>query len=211
MFSGMDTSQGSGHILVRMSGSREKIMVRSAQALGAFWSKWNSAFCLFMPSPPLTRPADLFKCSNACRPVQWDVQLAKDQVIYLCACVEVERLSWYICALIDAFSNKWNSALCLFMSFSPPTRAADIFKVFYCMQTCSVGSTLPNDPMWYTSDACVLVGRIPQYRSACTLDAFSKKWNSALCVWEAFEDSKKACMHMFHLFWKCMSTCAAGM
>ena len=22
---------------------------------------------------PLTRPADFFKCSNACRPVQWDV------------------------------------------------------------------------------------------------------------------------------------------
>ena len=39
--------------------------------------------------------------------------LAKDQVIYLCACVEVGRISWYICALFDAFSNKSNSALCL--------------------------------------------------------------------------------------------------
>ena len=27
-----------------------------------------------MPSAPLTRPADFFKCSNACRHVQWDVQ-----------------------------------------------------------------------------------------------------------------------------------------
>ena len=39
--------------------------------------------------------------------------LAKDEKIYLCACVEVWRISWYICALFDAFSNKWNSALCL--------------------------------------------------------------------------------------------------
>ena len=28
---------------------------------------------LFMPFAPLTRPADFFKCSNAGRPVQWDV------------------------------------------------------------------------------------------------------------------------------------------
>ena len=65
---------------------------------------------------PLTRPAvHLRKCSNACRPVQWDVHLPLDQVIYLCACVEVGRISWYICALSDAFSEpKWSSAQCLF-------------------------------------------------------------------------------------------------
>ena len=27
----------------------------------------------FMPSATLTRPAEFFKCSNACRHVQWDV------------------------------------------------------------------------------------------------------------------------------------------
>ena len=72
MFSGMYTSQGSGDILVRMCGSWEKIMVdqrRSRRILKqvkrcimpfyAFWS--------------LTRPADFFKFSNACRHVQWDV------------------------------------------------------------------------------------------------------------------------------------------
>ena len=29
--------------------------------------------------------------------------LAKDQVIYLCACVEVGRISWYISADLGAF------------------------------------------------------------------------------------------------------------
>ena len=56
---------------------------------------------------PLTRPAvHFFKCSNAYRPVQWDVHLPLDQVIYLCACVEVGRISWYICALSDALSEQ---------------------------------------------------------------------------------------------------------
>ena len=54
--------------------------------------------------------------------------LAKDQVIYLCACVEVGRISWYICELFDAFSNKWNSALCLFMPSAPLTRPAGFFQ-----------------------------------------------------------------------------------
>ena len=50
----------------------------------AFSNKWNSALCLFMPFVPLTRPAHFSKCSNACRPVQWDVHLP--------------RIRWYTCA-----------------------------------------------------------------------------------------------------------------
>ena len=32
-------------------------------------------------------------------------KLAKDQVIYLCACVEVGRISWYICGLSTYFQT----------------------------------------------------------------------------------------------------------
>ena len=32
-------------------------------------------------------------------------KLAKDQVIYLCACVEVGRISWYICAFSTHFQT----------------------------------------------------------------------------------------------------------
>ena len=53
-------------------------------SLGAFWSKWNRTLCLFMPSALLTRPGDLFKCSNACRHIQWDVHSP--------------RIRWYTCA-----------------------------------------------------------------------------------------------------------------
>ena len=69
--------------------------------------------------------------------------LAKDQVIYLCACVEVGRISWYICALFDAFSNKSNSALCLFMllrlsddlqTFLNVLMHADLFSGMYTSQ-----------------------------------------------------------------------------
>ena len=72
MFSGMYTSQGSGDILVRMCGSWEKIIVdqrRSRRIL----KQVNSALCLFMTFVPLTRPGGFFKCSNACRHVQWDI------------------------------------------------------------------------------------------------------------------------------------------
>ena len=72
LFSGMYTSQGSGHILVRMCGSWETFVVHQ-RTFDAFSNKRNSALCLFMPFAPLTGPAYFFKCSNACRPVQWDV------------------------------------------------------------------------------------------------------------------------------------------
>ena len=49
LFSGMHTSQGSSDILVRMFGRLENFVVHLR-----------------------TFPADIFKCSNACRPVQWD-------------------------------------------------------------------------------------------------------------------------------------------
>ena len=66
--------------------------------------------------------------------------LAKDQVIYLCACVEVGRISWYICALFDAFSNKSNSALCLLclshdlQTFLNVLMHADLFIGMYTSQ-----------------------------------------------------------------------------
>ena len=71
-FSGMYTSQGPGDILVHMCGSWETFVVHQ-RTFDAFLNKRNSALCLFMTFAPLTRPADFFKCSNACRPVQWDV------------------------------------------------------------------------------------------------------------------------------------------
>ena len=72
MFSGMYTSQGSGDILVRMCGSWEKIMVdqrRSRRIL----KQVKQCIMPFYAFAPLTRPAGFFKCSNACRHVQWDV------------------------------------------------------------------------------------------------------------------------------------------
>ena len=72
MFSGMYTSQGSGDILVRMCGSWKKIMVdqrRSRRIL----KQVKQCIMPYMPFSPLTRPAGFFKCSNACRHVQWDV------------------------------------------------------------------------------------------------------------------------------------------
>ena len=72
LLSGMYTSQGSGNILVRMCGSWETFVVHQ-RTFNAFSNKLNSALCLFMPFAPLTRTAEIFKCSNACRPVQWDV------------------------------------------------------------------------------------------------------------------------------------------
>ena len=72
LFIGISTSQGSGDIFVRMCGSWENFVVRQ-RSFDAFSNKWNSALCLFMPCAPLTKPADFFKCSNACRPIQWDV------------------------------------------------------------------------------------------------------------------------------------------
>ena len=50
LFSGMHTSQGSSDILVRMFGRLENFVVHLR-----------------------TFPADFLKCSNVCRPVQWDV------------------------------------------------------------------------------------------------------------------------------------------
>ena len=72
MFSGMYTSQGSGDIPVRMCGSWEKIMVdqrRSRRIL----KQVKQCIMPFYAFAPLTRPAGFFKCSNACRHVQWDV------------------------------------------------------------------------------------------------------------------------------------------
>ena len=40
----------------------------------------------------------MLTCSVGCK-------LAKDQVIYLCACVEVGRISWYIGALSTHFQT----------------------------------------------------------------------------------------------------------
>ena len=72
MFSGMYTSQGLGDIVVRVCGSWEKIMVdqrRSRRILKQVKQCVMSiyAYCA------LTRPAPIFKCSHACRHVQWEV------------------------------------------------------------------------------------------------------------------------------------------
>ena len=69
MFSGMYTSQGSADILVRMCVSWEKIMVDQRKWMGILKQVKQCvmpiyAFCA------LTRPARIFKCSNACRHVQ---------------------------------------------------------------------------------------------------------------------------------------------
>ena len=72
MFSGMYTSQGSGDIVVRMCGSWEKIMVdqgRSRRILNQV-KQCVIPLCAYWA---LTRPARIFKCSHACKSVQWDV------------------------------------------------------------------------------------------------------------------------------------------
>ena len=72
MLSGMYTSQGSGDILVRMCGSWEKIVVdqrRSRRIL----KQVKQCIMPFYAFAPLTRAGGFFKCSNACRHVQWDV------------------------------------------------------------------------------------------------------------------------------------------
>ena len=72
LFSGMYTSQGSGDILVRMCGSWENFVVH-LRTFRRIFKQVKQCIMPFMPFGPLTRPADFFKCSNACRPVQWDV------------------------------------------------------------------------------------------------------------------------------------------
>ena len=72
VFNGMYTSQGSGDILVGMCGRWEEIMVgqrRSRRILKEVkqWVMPIYAHCA------LTLPARIFKCSHACRHVQWDV------------------------------------------------------------------------------------------------------------------------------------------
>ena len=123
--------------------------------------QWHYAsFMLFCASH--TTCVHFFKCSNACRPVQWDVSLPLDQVIYLCACVEVGRISWYICALSDAFSEpKWSSdimpLLCSFalshdeQTFLNVLMHADLFSGMY---TC-------HWIRWYT---CAHVWKLGEFR-----------------------------------------------
>ena len=72
MFSGMYTSQGSGDILVRMCGSWENFVVH-LRTFRRILKQVKQCIMPFMPSATLTRPADFFKYSNACRHVQWDV------------------------------------------------------------------------------------------------------------------------------------------
>ena len=72
MFSGMYTSQGSGDILVRMCGCWENFVVH-LRTFRRILKQVKQCILHFMPSATLTRPADFFKCSNACRHVQWDV------------------------------------------------------------------------------------------------------------------------------------------
>ena len=72
MFSGMHTSQGSGYILVRMCESWENFVVH-LRTFRRILKQVKQCIMPFMPSATLTQPADFFKCSNACRRVQWDV------------------------------------------------------------------------------------------------------------------------------------------
>ena len=72
MFSGMYTSQGSGDILVRMCGSWENFVVH-LRTFRRMLKQVKQCIMPFMPSAALTRTADFFKCSNACRHAQWDV------------------------------------------------------------------------------------------------------------------------------------------
>ena len=69
--------------------------------------------------------------------------LAKDQVIYLCACVEVGRISCYICALFDAYSTSETvhyAFLCLLrlshalQTFLNVLMHADLFSGMYTSQ-----------------------------------------------------------------------------
>ena len=72
LFSGMYTSQGSGDILVRMCGSWENFVVH-LRTFRRIFKPVKQFIMHFMRFGPLKRPADFFKCSSACRSVQWDV------------------------------------------------------------------------------------------------------------------------------------------
>ena len=72
LFSGMYTSQGSGDILVRTCGSWENFVVQ-LRTFRRNLKQVKQCIIPFYAFAPLTRPADFFKCFNACRPVQWDV------------------------------------------------------------------------------------------------------------------------------------------
>ena len=72
MFSGMYTSQGSGHILVRMCGNWDKIMVDQRRSRRILKQVKECVMPIYAYCA-LTRPAGIFKCSHAYRPVQLDV------------------------------------------------------------------------------------------------------------------------------------------
>ena len=80
MFRGMQTSQGSGDILVRMCGRWENFVVHQ-RTFRRIFKQVKECIFTFVPSAPLTRPADFFKCSNACRPGSLGCRLSKNQVI----------------------------------------------------------------------------------------------------------------------------------
>ena len=70
--SGMYTSQGSGDILVRMCGSWKKIMVEQRRSRRILKQVKQCVMHIYAYCA-LTQPARIFKCSHACRHVQWDV------------------------------------------------------------------------------------------------------------------------------------------
>ena len=72
MFSGVYTSQGSGHILVRMCGSWEKIMVDQRKSRRILKQVKQCVMPIYAYCA-LTQPACIFKCSHTYRHVQGDV------------------------------------------------------------------------------------------------------------------------------------------
>ena len=76
MFSGMYTSQGLGDIVVRVCGSWEKIMVDQRRSRRILKQVKQCVMPIYAYCA-LTRPARIFKCSHACRHVQWEVHLSR--------------------------------------------------------------------------------------------------------------------------------------
>ena len=72
MFSGMYTSQVLGDILVGMCGRWEKIMTDQRRSKRILKQVKQCVMPIYAYCA-LTRPARTFKCSHACRHVQWHV------------------------------------------------------------------------------------------------------------------------------------------
>ena len=141
LFRGMYTSQGSGDILVRMCGSWENFVVHQ-RTFDAFSNQVKQCFMPFYAFLRLSH--DLQTFLNVLMHAElfsgmYTSQRSDDILVRMCGSWEnfvVHQRTF------DAFSNKWNSSLCLFMHSPPLTWPSGLFKCSNACRSCSVRCTL---------------------------------------------------------------------